>query len=78
MSGLITYSDNQTTATLDDHANICVNSYDNIKFGCFTAYSNYQRLQAPFSYTIGQEQPTQIQIERNPNIAFYYVRDSIK
>jgi len=44
MSGLATYSDNQTTATLDDHSNICVNRYDNTKIGRFTTYSNYQGL----------------------------------
>lgn len=48
MIGLVTYSDNQTTDTLDDYANICETGYDNTKIGSFTAYANYQGLQAPF------------------------------
>jgi hypothetical protein len=31
MIGLVTYLDNQTTATLDDYANICETGYDNTK-----------------------------------------------
>ena len=78
MIGLVTYSDNQTTATLDDYANICETGYDNTKIGSFAAYANYQGLQAPFSCFIHQEQSSQIQIKRNPDITCYYAGDSLK
>lgn len=75
--GTVKYNDNETTETIKDTKHFCVVGFHTDDIGTFQAFIYYQKFKATFEYSVREETPVSLYLERVPDAPCFYVGDKI-